>query len=139
VEVLAVTLPLQSLVEVLIRAALWQIFSDPKPTTSRMEFTFMLAQPGNPPGSRVVTTMLTQRVMDLIGQSQCKFRVAFISSRLRQAEKIAHRERVCPQVALRVIPGDKSRTLREIIHESNGLFSSWIRHVFALRLQACYH
>jgi hypothetical protein len=96
VEILAVTIPFQSFIVGLFRVALGQIFADPKPTSSWMEFTLMLAQTGNPPGSRIVDAMSTQRVMNLIDKPQCKFRVAFISCRLRQAKKIAHREGVCP-------------------------------------------
>ena len=90
------------------------------------------------PSARLSHRDVLQRVVHLIDQPQCKFRVAFFSGRMRQAEKVAHCEGVRPQVAPRWALGCKPGALREVRHERNGFFRSRIRHVSIPCLRACH-
>jgi hypothetical protein len=100
VEVLTIAVPLQPLVEGLVGAALGELFADPKPATGRMILPLALAQPADPSLARVVATMSSQCVMYAANQAHSQICVPLFPSRTRQAEKVANREGVCPQVAL---------------------------------------
>ena len=120
VEVLAVAVPLQPLVEGLVGPALGEPFADPKPATGRMVLPLALAQPADPSRARIIVTMSSQCVMHAVNQAQSQFRVPLFPGRTRQTEKVANREGVGPQVALLRAFGTQPGAFRELQHESDG-------------------
>jgi len=98
VEILAVAVPLQLLVEGIARSALGQPLADPQTAASGMGLALTLAQPTDPPDPRIVAPLPSERVMDPLDQSRGQLRVARVPRRTRQAEEVAHREGVRPEV-----------------------------------------
>ena len=136
VEVLAVAVPLQALVEGLAGTPLRQAFTDAQPAPGWMPFTLVFTQSADPPRAPVIVPMPAQGVMNLVDQLQCAFRVALLAAAARQAEIVADREGVRPQVAP---PGSfrcKPGTLREVIHQRDGFIDTWIGHASSLLLHA---
>ena len=77
--------------------------------------------------------MAAQGVMNLIDQPQCQRRIVMFSGGSRQAEIVADREGVCPQVAPGWTRGAQPGALRKVLHECNRLCDSRIRHASDLR------
>ncbi len=137
-EVLPVAIPLQRLVERLAGTAFGELLADPKPASGGMGLTVALGQPADPAGTRIVFPMPSQRVMHLIDQPQSEIHVPLLPGQTRQAEEIAYRKGVRPQVAPRRAFGDEPGTLREAQHERDGVLSARIRHVPRLLLRALH-
>ena len=124
VEVLAVAIPLEPLVDRLVGAALGQRLADPEPAARRVGFTVLLGEPADPSGAAIVGAMSTEDVMHPIDQLERQLRVARVSRHVREAEEVAHGERVGPQVALwRAVRG-QTRALREPRHQLDCLFGA---------------
>src|SRR5205823_3854363 len=68
VEVLAVPVPLELLVERLVRAALRQLLADPQTALRGMGRARLLAEPADPTAARIVGAMFPERVMDPVDQ-----------------------------------------------------------------------
>jgi hypothetical protein len=136
VKVLAVAVPLQTFVERVAGTSLRQVFTDAKSAPGWMPFTVVLTQPADPPRALVIIPMTAQGVMNLVDQLQCAFRVALLTAGARQAELVADREGVRPQVAPPGLFGCRSGALSEVIHQHDGFIDTWIGHGSGLRLHA---
>jgi hypothetical protein len=66
VEVLAVPVPLQALVERLLRSALGQRLADAQAAAGRVPLGLVASKPTDPPGARVVVPVSAEHAMDLI-------------------------------------------------------------------------
>ena len=120
-EVLAVALPLESLVERFSRRPLRQRLADAQPPARRVPLALRIAEPADPSHARVVGPMASEHVVDLIDETQCELGVALVAGGLCEAEEVADRERVRPQVPLRRLRGAEAGAFDEAQHELRGL------------------
>ena len=66
-----------------------------------MLLSILLGQAGNPSASGVIVTVATKDVMNLINEFLGELQIMVIAELSREAEKVADREGVCPQIAAR--------------------------------------
>jgi hypothetical protein len=99
VEVLAVPVPLQLVVERLVVAPLGQRLPDPQSPAGGVRFPLVLAEAAQPPSPGVVEAVAAQHVVNLIDEPQRELRVAVHAGGSRQSQEVADREGVGPQVA----------------------------------------
>ena len=71
-----------------------------------MPVTLSIIEAADPAAARVVVAVLAQVVMHLVDQLQRKLGICLIGSYTRQAEVVADRKGIRPQVAL---PADQTR------------------------------
>jgi len=123
-EVLPVPIPLELVVEWLAWAALGELLADPQAAAGRVRLGLPGEKAAQPPALRIVGPALAQRVMHSMDQRQREVCVPRFTGRAREAEEVADRERVRPQIALPGSLGRQSGAFREARHESCGILDS---------------
>src|SRR5262245_11858623 len=99
-EVLTVAVPLESLIDRLVRRALGERLADPQPTTGGVGFSFLLGEATDPSCAAIVGPMVTEDLMHSAHQPERQLGVARRSRYLPEAEEGADREGVGPEIAL---------------------------------------
>jgi hypothetical protein len=121
VEVLAVAIPFQPLVERLIGLSFGKRLADPEAAHGGVRFAFRRRESADPSGAAIVGAMATEDVMHAIDQAQGEFGRVRGSGRAMEPEKIADRERIGPEIALRRAIGGQTGAIREARHQLEGL------------------
>ena len=88
VEVLAVALPLESLVEGLAWCALGQGLPDPEAAASRLGFSLLVCETADPSSAAVVGAMPTENVVHAMDQLERQLREAQLSRHVREPRKL---------------------------------------------------
>ena len=96
-EILAIAIPLQVLVEGLSWIALLARFSNPQPTRCWMKAAALLIAAADPAGAHVIGAKPAQPSMHLIDEFCREAAIFLIPRALEQFEEIADRERVGPR------------------------------------------
>jgi hypothetical protein len=79
-----------------------------------MGLALLCVKPAEPAVTPIVCAMLSERMMDLVHQTQRRLGVT-------EAEEVADGEGVGPQVALGCALGGETGSFRETLHEFDGL------------------
>ena len=111
VEVLPVAVPLEPRIEGLVRTPLGEWLADAKTPAGRM----LGARVAEPALARVVLAVLAEHLVDSLDELQGSLAVRLISGRPREAEAVADREGVGPEIA----PAAR-RPLGELTHQCFG-------------------
>src|SRR5262249_61775486 len=85
VKVLAVAIPLEPVVDGLVRSALGERLADAQPAASGVEFSQVVGESTDPPGAAVIVAMPAQHVMHPVDQVARPLPVAGVSPRGREA------------------------------------------------------
>ncbi len=113
VEVLAVAVPFEALVERLAFAALGQLLADAQAAAGRVLFALRVREAAQPAGARVVGAVAAEHVVHPVDQPQRQVP-------LSEREEVADGERVRPEVAALRARGSDAGALEEIAHQAAG-------------------
>jgi hypothetical protein len=97
-EILTVSIPLESLFYGFIFSSSGKILAYPKSTLCGMSFPLLLGQPADPPSTLIIGSMFPEGIMNLIDQLKCELCEPLLLGPLCQADEIDHREGVCPKM-----------------------------------------
>ena len=104
-EVLAVPIPFQALVNGLVRIALLERLTDPQASRRRMAAPSFFIEPADPAPTGIVITISPEHAMHLVDQVRCISQVFFVTRPPEQFDKVADRECISPKVSLRTLLG----------------------------------
>ena len=96
VEVLAVALPFEAVLNRLVGAPLRQRLADAQPARGGMRLPRLLVEPADPAGAPIVGAMPAEHVVHLIDQREREIDVARVSGRATESQPRAYGERIRP-------------------------------------------
>jgi hypothetical protein len=86
-----------------------------------VQLGFLVVEPADPSGSRIVAPVATEHVMHLIDQSKSEVCISGLASVSSERDEVAHGECVGPKVAPRTGGAAETAAFGELHHERTSL------------------
>lgn len=132
-EVLAVPIPLQALVNWLIGVALVERLTDPQTARGRMAATCLFIESADPSAARIVIAISPENLMHLIDQFSGIAQVFFIVRLSEQLKKVAGCKCIGPKISLVMLRrGTQAGSHGEFGHQSSRLGRCAVRDRFPI-------